>query len=74
MRRTASAHDLDDPLSHLAMPATLHDSLVARFDRLKPVKEVVQIGACIGRDFEYRLLKANLALLSDADQKDALER
>jgi len=46
------------PLSSLAIPTTLHDSLTARLDRLTPVKEVAQIAACIGRDFDYDLLAA----------------
>jgi predicted ATPase len=46
------------PLPSLAIPASLHDSLLARFDRLAPVKEVAQIGAAIGREFSYELLAA----------------
>jgi predicted ATPase/class 3 adenylate cyclase len=49
---------LTGPLPPLAIPATLHDSLMARLDRLAPVKEVAQIGAAIGRDFPYDLLAA----------------
>jgi class 3 adenylate cyclase/predicted ATPase len=49
---------LTGPLPPLAIPATLHDSLMARLDRLAPVKEVAQIGAAIGRDFSYDLLAA----------------
>jgi class 3 adenylate cyclase/tetratricopeptide (TPR) repeat protein len=45
-------------LRPVAIPATLHDSLMARLDRLAPVKEVAQIGAVIGRQFDYRLLAA----------------
>jgi predicted ATPase len=41
-----------------AIPATLHDSLMARLDRLGPAKELVQIGAVIGNEFSYRLLHA----------------
>ncbi|MGH6904542.1 MAG: AAA family ATPase, partial [Geminicoccaceae bacterium] len=37
---------------------TLHDSLMARLDRLAPVKEVAQIGAAIGREFSHALLAA----------------
>jgi len=47
---------LDGPLPALAIPSTLRDSLMARLDRLVPVKEVAQIGACIGREFSERLL------------------
>jgi predicted ATPase len=42
----------------LSIPATLHDSLMARLDRLARVKEIAQIGAAIGREFSYRLLAA----------------
>jgi class 3 adenylate cyclase/tetratricopeptide (TPR) repeat protein len=41
-----------------AIPATLHDSLMARLDRLGPAKEVIQIGAALGDDFSYALLHA----------------
>ena len=45
------------PLPNLAIPATLHASLIARLDRLGPVaKEVAQIGAVIGREFAYELI------------------
>jgi predicted ATPase len=49
---------LDAPLPPFAIPATLQDSLAARLDRLAPVKEVAQIGAAIGREFSYPLLRA----------------
>jgi len=42
----------------MAREIQLHDSLTARLDRLAPVKEVAQIAACIGRDFDYDLLAA----------------
>jgi class 3 adenylate cyclase/tetratricopeptide (TPR) repeat protein len=54
----AGRYRLDSPLPPLAIPATLHDSLMARLDRLAPVKEVAQIGAAIGRDFSYTLLRS----------------
>jgi class 3 adenylate cyclase/predicted ATPase/ABC-type transport system involved in cytochrome c biogenesis ATPase subunit len=49
---------LDGPLPPFAIPATLQDSLAARLDRLAPVKEIAQIGAAIGREFSYPLLRA----------------
>jgi len=49
---------LDGPLPAFAIPATLQDSLAARLDRLAPVKEIAQIGAAIGREFSYPLLRA----------------
>jgi AAA ATPase-like protein len=45
-------------LSSLAVPSSLHDSLVARLDRHQPIKRVAQAAACIGRDFTYELLAA----------------
>src|SRR6202171_1577188 len=49
---------LDGPLPPLAIPATLQDSLMARLDRLGTAKEIAQIGAAIGREFNYALLNA----------------
>jgi class 3 adenylate cyclase/predicted ATPase len=49
---------LERPLPSLAIPTTLHASLMARLDRLAPVREVAQIGAVAGREFHYELLYA----------------
>jgi len=49
---------LEGPLPPLAIPDTLQDSLMARLDRLAPVREIAQIGAAIGREFSYSLLRA----------------
>ena len=49
---------LERPLPPLAIPTTLHASLMARLDRLAPVREVAQIGAVAGREFHYELLYA----------------
>ncbi|MBI3796901.1 MAG: AAA family ATPase, partial [Deltaproteobacteria bacterium] len=46
------------PLPPLAIPATLHDALMARLDRLSTVREIAQLGATIGRQFSYELLHA----------------
>jgi predicted ATPase len=46
------------PSPALAVPATLHASLMARLDRLGPAKELAQIGAAIGREFSHALLAA----------------
>ncbi|MBI3795363.1 MAG: tetratricopeptide repeat protein, partial [Deltaproteobacteria bacterium] len=40
------------------IPATLQDALMARLDRLGPVKEVAQLGATLGREFSYELMQA----------------
>ena len=54
----AEGYRLDGPLPPLAIPATLQDFLMARLDRLAPVKEIGQIGAAIGREFSYPLVQA----------------
>ena len=46
------------PSLALAVPASLHASLMERLDRLGPAKEVAQIGAAIGREFSHSLLAA----------------
>src|SRR5208282_3233270 len=53
-RQTAAAV----PSPALAVPASLHASLMARLDRLGAAKEVAQIGAAIGREFTHALLAA----------------
>jgi class 3 adenylate cyclase/tetratricopeptide (TPR) repeat protein len=53
---TPSGYRLSGPLPTLAIPATLQDSLMARLDQLAPAKEVAQVGAVIGREFEHRLM------------------
>jgi predicted ATPase len=59
------------PSPALAVPASLHASLMARLDRLGPAKEVAQIGAAIGREFSYELLAAT-AQRSDMELREAL--
>jgi predicted ATPase len=62
------------PATSLAVPATLHASLMARLDRLGPkTKEVGQVGAAIGRDFSYELLAA-AAQRTEEELRDALGR
>jgi class 3 adenylate cyclase/tetratricopeptide (TPR) repeat protein len=61
------------PLPPFAIPATLHDSLMARLDRLAPAKEVAQIGACIGREFDHQLIAAVVSL-PEAELQLALDR
>jgi tetratricopeptide (TPR) repeat protein len=47
------------------IPATLHDSLMERLDRLGPAREVAQIAAAIGREFSYELLRTIAGLVDD---------
>jgi class 3 adenylate cyclase/tetratricopeptide (TPR) repeat protein len=66
-------YELRGPLTSLAIPETLRDSLMARLDRLAPIKEVVQIGAVMGREFSHDLLAA-VSPLSTADLCSALNQ
>jgi class 3 adenylate cyclase/predicted ATPase len=61
------------PSSSVAVPASLHASLMARLDRLGPAKEVAQIGAVIGREFSHALLAAVVSE-PEADLQSTLER
>ncbi len=58
LRDAGDHYELSGPLPPLAIPTTLHGSLMARLDRLAPVKEVAQIGSVIGREFSHELLAA----------------
>ncbi len=55
-------YELRGALPPLAIPATLQDSLMARLDRLAPVKEIAQVAATLGREFSYEVLHAVLPL------------
>ncbi len=68
-RRTVAAV----PSSALAVPASLHASLMARLDRLGPAKEVAQIASATGREFSHALL-ASVARKPEAELGSALDR
>ena len=67
------SEQLDQPAQQLAIPTTLQASLMSRVDRLGSAREVLQIGAAIGREFSYELLAA-VAGLPDQVLQDALAR
>jgi class 3 adenylate cyclase len=66
-------YELTGPLPPLAIPTTLHDSLMARVDKLATVKEVLQIGATLGQEFTYDVLRA-VAALDEATLQSELSR
>ena len=66
-------YELTDPLPPLAIPATLHDSLMARLDRMETAKQVVQLGAVVGREFTYELIRA-VSPVDEATLQLALSR
>jgi tetratricopeptide (TPR) repeat protein len=61
------------PATPLAIPTTLHASLLERLDRLAPTREVAQIGAALGRSFSHELISA-VAQMPQHSLDDALEQ
>jgi class 3 adenylate cyclase/predicted ATPase len=73
LREEESRYILDGPLPALAIPTSLHASLLARLDRLVSVRQVAQIGAAFGRWFRYASLRA-VCRLRDDELQAALAR
>jgi class 3 adenylate cyclase/predicted ATPase len=73
VQEDASRYVLTGPLPPLAIPATLQDALMARLDRLAPIKDVAQLGATIGRTFAYELLQV-VSPLDEATLQHTLRR
>jgi class 3 adenylate cyclase/predicted ATPase len=73
LRDTGNTFVLSNKLPQLSVPTTLQDSLMARLDRLGPVKQIAQIGAVVGREFPYQLLAA-LVPTDDAGLQGALQQ
>jgi predicted ATPase len=69
----AVLESVDAKLTGREIPATLHDSLMARLDRLGAAKEVAQVAAVIGREFSYELLHA-VDPIAESDLQAALKR
>jgi len=65
LREESVRYVLDRPLPPLAIPMTLHASLLARLDRLGSARPVAQIGAAIGRQFSYPVVHAVSRLPED---------
>ncbi len=64
---------LESGVPLVGIPTSLHDSLMARLDRLSSVRRVAQIGAAIGREFSYGLLRV-VSRLSEDELQAALAR
>jgi class 3 adenylate cyclase/tetratricopeptide (TPR) repeat protein len=73
LQEREASYNLTGPLLPLAIPATLHDSLMARLDRLATAKTLAQLGATIGRTFTYELLQA-VAPLDEATLQYGLQQ
>ena len=73
MQEREGRYVLIGPLPPVAVPGTLQDTLVARLDRLGPVRELLHIGAAIGREFQHDVLAA-VAMQDGADLDAAMEQ
>jgi len=73
LHETQQGYTFDGRLDQLTIPSSLHDSLMARLDRMQPIKEVAQTAACIGREFGYDLL-AGVSPLKQTDLTAALDQ
>jgi predicted ATPase len=73
LRERDGRYVLDGPLPPLAIPTTLHASLMERLDRLASVRDLAQIGAAIGRQFSYELVSA-VASIPKERLDDALDQ
>jgi class 3 adenylate cyclase/tetratricopeptide (TPR) repeat protein len=80
LREVGDQYALQSPLSPMAVPISLKDSLMARLDRLETakdvivqVKDVIHIGACIGREFSHELI-ARVSALDEARLGEVLDK
>jgi predicted ATPase len=73
LRAEGDQYVLTGPLSTVSIPDTLQDSLMARLDQLRAAKEVAQLGAVLGREFAYDVLRA-IAPMDEAALQDGLRR
>ncbi len=72
LREQDGRYRLTGPLSGLAIPATLQDSLMARLDRLPQIREVAQLGSVFGREFVYEMVAA-IAPMDEAALHNGLD-
>ncbi|MDA1357910.1 MAG: AAA family ATPase [Proteobacteria bacterium] len=73
LREQDGCYELTGPLSTIAIPATLQESLMARLDQYPTLREVAQLGSVLGREFAFELLLA-LGLIEENALKDGLGR
>ena len=71
LRDAEDRYEIAGPLSPTVIPATLHDSLMARLDHVT-ARAVAQMAACIGRDFDHALLTA-VSGLTEERLREALD-
>ena len=73
LTETGDGYRIVGPVDSLAIPTTLHASLLARLDRLDPTREVAQIAAVLGRQFSHEVISA-VAPMPQQQLNEALAR
>ena len=73
LRDAGERLELTGPLSSLAIPDTLQESLMARLDRLPQVRELAQLGSVLGREFAYEMI-SGLSTLGDTLLQEGLSQ
>ncbi|MFO1060750.1 MAG: AAA family ATPase [Dongiaceae bacterium] len=71
LREEGDRYELTGPLSGLAIPASLQEVLMSRLDRLPSMREVAQLGAVLGREFAYDMLRS-VAAVEETRLRDGL--
>jgi len=73
LRDTGERFELNGPLSSLAIPDTLQESLMARLDRLPQVRELAQLGSVLGHEFAYEMI-SGLSASNESDLQEGLSQ
>ena len=73
LREQADHFALTGPLSEVSIPDSLQESLMARLDRLPAVREIAQLGAVLGREFAYEMMRAT-SIFEESRLQDGLGR
>jgi tetratricopeptide (TPR) repeat protein len=73
LRMEANRYELSRTFDENPVPSTVHASLLARFDRLGESRAVAQLGAAIGREFSYPLIRS-IAGMPDEQLREHLDR
>jgi class 3 adenylate cyclase/tetratricopeptide (TPR) repeat protein len=73
LQTAVDRNTLSEAIPTLAIPDTLQDALMARLDRLASIKDILQVGACVGREFSFELL-AEVSRVSADELSSALDQ
>src|SRR6516165_7281126 len=73
LKERDDGYELTGELQSLTIPPTLHGSLTARLDRMGSSRDIAQIGAALGREFSFELLRAVVRPRSDRELQEKLD-